>query len=212
MWLNQLSKKPFFSSIGSIWFSTVQAELRDKSFLAVFLLSTSTNNMALLAGALTSFIFTVMCSSYVGLVERHYLQEFWLPWATLGTFVLFELVLLLNFCREKDAVQPEVTQPLVEQEEEVLENKWSQDYVSSLLFVTLSEIGDNTMLATAQENTKNLSPVPILIGVLAAFTMTTLLAMFLGKNLAHCLTRRQLFCLAAILQLLFTVFHVCITS
>ena len=212
MWLNQLSKKPFFSSIGSIWFSTLQAELRDKSFLAVFLLSTSTNNMALLAGALTSFIFTVMCSSYVGLVERHYLQEFWLPWATLGTFVLFELVLLLNFCREKDVVQPEVTQPLVEQEEEVLETRWSQDYVSSLLFVTLSEIGDNTMLATARENTKNLSPVPILIGVLAAFTMTTLLAMFLGKNLAHCLTRRQLFCLAAILQLLFTVFHVCITS
>ena len=190
----------------------MQSELRDKSFLTVFVLSTSTNNMALLAGALTSLIFTSLCSSYVGLVERHYLQAYWLPWATLGTFVLFELTLLINFCTEKDTVQPEVLEPLVESEDEVLETKWTKDYVSSLVLVTLSEIGDNTMLATAKANTQNLSPVPILIGTMAAFAVTTLLAMFLGKNIAHCLSRRQLYCLAAILQLLFIGLHIWIRS
>lgn len=205
---NQHAKLPFFSTIGSIWFATMLQELRDKTFLAVIVLSTSYDNMAVLAGALTSFVFTSLSSTYLGLVEKQYLDEPWTKWVTLASFVLFEIFLLVKYLYEKDEPRPETQTPLLEeQENERLESKWTNSYLTSLLFVTLCEFGDNSMLGIARLNAGSLSPVPILIGALAAFSVSTLLALFLGKNIAHCLTQRQVYGMAAILQFIFAVLH-----
>ena len=208
---SQHPKLPFFSSIGSIWFSTVLQELRDKTFLTVIVLSTCSDNMAVLAGALTSFVFTSLSSSYLGLVEKQYLEEPWTPWVTLATFLLFGLLLFVKYLHEKDDPQPQIQTPLLDPEGDGEESKWTNTYLTTLLFVTLSEFGDNSMLGIAHLNARAVPPVPILIGALAAFSVTTLLALFLGKNISHCLTQRQVYGLATILQIVFTVLHTTIS-
>ncbi len=148
------------------FFTTAIAELFDKSQFTIFLLATKTkSHMLLLLGALTAFLFVDGVAIVFGSILTTLIPERIISLAAAVLFFYFGITSL----RKQHEEEYKAAQP-------------RSPFFTALGVVFIAEWGDKTQLTSAVFATKY-NPLLVFFAVLAAMTLLSLLAIYLGKKL-----------------------------
>ena len=153
------------------------AELGDKTQLSVISLSSSYRWQHVFVGSMLAFLAVDGVSIAVGgsllaLVPLRYVQI-----VSGVVFVIFGVVPLLR--REKN------------EDSSVVKRRSTMPLIASFSLIALMELGDKTQILTITLAAQS-SPIPVLVGMLAAFTLLTGAAVLVGAKLVSRLPMKWL--------------------
>jgi len=153
------------------------AELGDKTQLSVISLSSSYRCQHVFVGSMLAFLAVDGVSIAVGgpllaLVPLRYVQI-----VSGFVFVIFGVVPLLR--REKN------------EDSSMVKRRSTMPLIASFSLIALMELGDKTQILTIALAAQS-SPIPVLVGMLAAFTLLTGAAVLVGAKLVSRLPMKWL--------------------
>lgn len=147
------------------FFAIFLAEFLDKSQVSIILLSSRTrHHLQLFLGAMLAFLIADGVAILIGSFVTTLIPSLVLKLLTGGIFILFGIITFLR----KDKNQ--------EEKKTTVNNA----FITSFGIVFLSEWGDKTQLTAGLLATQR-NPILVLLGVMAAFTLLSLLAIYAGK-------------------------------
>jgi putative Ca2+/H+ antiporter (TMEM165/GDT1 family) len=148
------------------FFTVLVAEFLDKSQLSLILLASKTKKHGvLLLGAILAFFIVDGIAIFFGSYLTTFIPKVWINLAAAALFILFGLKTLFEKRQEKKTV-----------------GKLRSPFFSGFTLIFLSEWGDKTQLAAALFSAR-FDPLPVLLGVMAALTLLSLMAVILSRTL-----------------------------
>ncbi len=165
------------------------AELGDKTQLAAFALSSKTKKYSqLLLGIILAFVIADGLAVIFGKVITNFIPMKYIKIIAGAIFIIFGIIILKNN-KEKDK-----------------NYNLKNPFMSGFLLVLVSEMGDKTQIATGLFATK-FNPLFVFIGVIAALTLLSVMAVYLGKYIATKVDKKTISTIAGILFILIGVFY-----
>ena len=171
---------PFLAAFSFIFL----AELGDKTQLAVITLCSRHNWKAVLSGAVLSFALIDGLSVLVGRGIAEVVPLFWIQIIGGVMFIAFGLYILLHKERENESFK------LTEK---------SSGFISTLILISLAELGDKTQLAVIALAAEYAEVIMVFLGVISGFLAITIIGVLIGKGLIHLVPQRYLRLTSAIL-------------
>ena len=171
---------PFLAAFSFIFL----AELGDKTQLAVITLCSRHNWKVVLSGAMLSFALIDGLSVLVGRGIAEVVPLFWIQIIGGVMFIAFGLYILLHKERENESFK------LTEK---------SSGFISTLILISLAELGDKTQLAVIALAAEYAEVVMVFLGVISGFLAITIIGVLIGKGLIHLVPQRYLRLISAIL-------------
>ena len=171
---------PFLAAFSFIFL----AELGDKTQLAVITLCSRHNWKVVLSGAMFSFALIDGLSVLVGRGIAEVVPLFWIQIIGGVMFIAFGLYILLHKERENESFK------LTEK---------SSGFISTLILISLAELGDKTQLAVIALAAEYAEVIMIFLGVISGFLAITIIGVLIGKGLIHLVPQRYLRLISAIL-------------
>jgi len=171
---------PFLAAFSFIFL----AELGDKTQLAVITLCSRHNWKVVLSGAMLSFALIDGLSVLVGRGIAEVVPLFWIQIIGGVMFIAFGLYILLHKERENESFR------LTEK---------SSGFISTLILISLAELGDKTQLAVIALAAEYAEAVMVFLGVISGFLAITIIGVLIGKGLIHLVPQRYLRLISAIL-------------
>lgn len=148
------------------------AELGDKSQILVFLLASRTKkHLQLLIGVMLGFLIVDGFAILIGSWVVNLIPAFWLKVVT--GLIFMGLGFLMIFAKNDDQEkEPQLKTPLL----------------TGFLMILMAEWGDKTQIASALFATKY-HPFYVFIAVMAALFLLSILAVYLGRFIAHLINK-----------------------
>ena len=171
---------PFLAAFSFIFL----AELGDKTQLAVITLCSRHNWKVVLSGAMLSFALIDGLSVLVGRGIAEVVPLFWIQIIGGVMFIAFGLYILLHKERKNESFK------LTEK---------SSGFISTLILISLAELGDKTQLAVIALAAEYAEVIMIFLGVISGFLAITIIGVLIGKGLIHLVPQRYLRLISAIL-------------
>ena len=171
---------PFLAAFSFIFL----AELGDKTQLAVITLCSRHNWKVVLSGAMLSFALIDGLSVLVGRGIAEVVPLFWIQIIGGVMFIAFGLYILLHKERENESFK------LTEK---------SSGFISTLILISLAELGDKTQLAVIALAAEYAEVIMVFLGVISGFLAITIIGVLIGKGLIHLVPQRYLRLISAIL-------------
>ena len=171
---------PFLATFSFIFL----AELGDKTQLAVITLCSRHDWKVVLSGAMLSFALIDGLSVLVGRGIAEVVPLFWIQIIGGVMFIAFGLYILLHKERENESFK------LTEK---------SSGFISTLILISLAELGDKTQLAVIALAAEYAEAVMVFLGVISGFLAITIIGVLIGKGLIHLVPQRYLRLISAIL-------------
>ena len=171
---------PFLAAFSFIFL----AELGDKTQLAVITLCSRHDWKVVLSGAMLSFALIDGLSVLVGRGIAEVVPLFWIQIIGGVMFIVFGLYILLHKERENESFR------LTEK---------SSGFISTLILISLAELGDKTQLAVIALAAEYAEVVMVFLGVISGFLAITIIGVLIGKGLIHLVPQRYLRLISAIL-------------
>ena len=160
------------------------AELGDKTQLAVLCLASKTKkHLQLLLGVISAF---VIADGLAVLLGDYITQIIPINYIKIGSgiiFILFGVITLIS--HKKEEAKCDIQTP----------------FISGFWLILLSEMGDKTQIASGLFATQ-FSPVLVLIGVIAALTAMSIMAIYLGKFITTKINKKLVSIIAGTLFIL----------
>ena len=160
------------------------AELGDKTQLAVITLCSRHDWKVVLSGAMLSFALIDGLSVLVGRGIAEVVPLFWIRIIGGVMFIAFGLYILLHKERENESFK------LTEK---------SSGFISTLILISLAELGDKTQLAVIALAAEYAEAIMVFLGVISGFLAITIIGVLIGKGLIHLVPQRYLRLISAIL-------------
>ena len=171
---------PFLATFSFIFL----AELGDKTQLAVITLCSRHNWKAVLSGAMLSFALVDGLSVLVGRGIAEVVPLFWIRIIGGVMFIAFGFYILLHKERGNESFR--------------LTGK-SSGFISTLILISLAELGDKTQLAVIALAAEYAEVVMVFLGVISGFLAITIIGVLIGKGLIHLVPQRYLRLISAVL-------------
>jgi len=171
---------PFLAAFSFIFL----AELGDKTQLAVITLCSRHNWKVVLSGAMLSFTLIDGLSVLVGRGIAEVVPLFWIQIIGGVMFIAFGLYILLHKERENESFK------LTEK---------SSGFISTLILISLAELGDKTQLAVIALAAEYAEAIMVFLGVISGFLAITIIGVLIGKGLIHLVPQRYLRLVSAVL-------------
>jgi len=171
---------PFLAAFSFIFL----AELGDKTQLAVITLCSRHDWKVVLSGAMLSFALIDGLSVLVGRGIAEVVPLFWIQIIGGVMFIAFGLYILLHKERENESFK------LTEK---------SSGFISTLILISLAELGDKTQLAVIALAAEYAEVVMVFLGVISGFLAITVIGVLIGKGLIHLVPQRYLRLVSAVL-------------
>ena len=171
---------PFLAAFSFIFL----AELGDKTQLAVITLCSRHDWKVVLSGAMLSFALIDGLSVLVGRGIAEVVPLFWIQIIGGVMFIAFGLYILLHKERENESFR------LTEK---------SSGFISTLILISLAELGDKTQLAVIALAAEYAEVVMVFLGVISGFLAITIIGVLIGKGLIHLVPQRYLRLISAVL-------------
>jgi len=171
---------PFLAAFSFIFL----AELGDKTQLAVITLCSRHNWKDVLSGAVLSFALIDGLSVLVGRGIAEVMPLFWIQIIGGVMFIAFGLYILLHKERKNESFK------LTEK---------SSGFISTLILISLAELGDKTQLAVIALAAEYAEAIMVFLGVISGFLAITIIGVLIGKGLIHLVPQRYLRLISAIL-------------
>lgn len=145
------------------------AELFDKSQLSLFLLATKTrHHFQLLLGALVAFAIVDGLAIILGTFLTSLLPPNILKMAAAVLFIIFGIITFLSSNSKEDTKQVSA----------------KNAFFTTIGLILLAEMGDKTQIVTGAFATQY-PPTLVFIGIMAAFTILSIIAIYAGKLLSE---------------------------
>ena len=171
---------PFLAAFSFIFL----AELGDKTQLAVITLCSRHNWKVVLSGAMLSFALIDGLSVLVGRGIAEVAPLFWIQIIGGVMFIAFGLYILLHKERKNESFK------LTEK---------SSGFISTLILISLAELGDKTQLAVIALAAEYAEVIMVFLGVISGFLAITIIGVLIGKGLIHLVPQRYLRLVSAVL-------------
>ena len=171
---------PFLAAFSFIFL----AELGDKTQLAVITLCSRHDWKVVLSGAMLSFALIDGLSVLVGRGIAEVVPLFWIQIIGGVMFIAFGLYILLHKERGNESFK------LTEK---------SSGFISTLILISLAELGDKTQLAVIALAAEYAEAIMVFLGVISGFLAITIIGILIGKGLIHLVPQRYLRLISAIL-------------
>ena len=171
---------PFLAAFSFIFL----AELGDKTQLAVITLCSRHDWKVVLSGAMLSFALIDGLSVLVGRGIAEVVPLFWIQIIGGVMFIAFGFYILLHKERENESFR------LTEK---------SSGFISTLILISLAELGDKTQLAVIALAAEYAEVVMVFLGVISGFLAITIIGVLIGKGLIHLVPQRYLRLVSAVL-------------
>ena len=171
---------PFLAAFSFIFL----AELGDKTQLAVITLCSRHDWKVVLSGAMLSFALIDGLSVLVGRGIAEVVPLFWIQIIGGVMFIAFGLYILLHKERGNESFK------LTEK---------SSGFISTLILISLAELGDKTQLAVIALAAEYAEVIMVFLGVISGFLAITIIGVLIGKGLIHLVPQRYLRLISAIL-------------
>ena len=171
---------PFLAAFSFIFL----AELGDKTQLAVITLCSRHDWKVVLSGAMLSFALIDGLSVLVGRGIAEVVPLFWIQIIGGVMFIAFGLYILLHKERENESFK------LTEK---------SSGFISTLILISLAELGDKTQLAVIALAAEYAEAIMVFLGVISGFLAITIIGVLIGKGLIHLVPQRYLRLISAVL-------------
>ena len=171
---------PFLAAFSFIFL----AELGDKTQLAVITLCSRHDWKVVLSGAMLSFALIDGLSVLVGRGIAEVVPLFWIQIIGGVMFIAFGLYILLHKERKNESFK------LTEK---------SSGFISTLILISLAELGDKTQLAVIALAAEYAEVVMVFLGVISGFLAITIIGVLIGKGLIHLVPQRYLRLVSAVL-------------
>lgn len=167
------------------------AELGDKTQLILFSLATrSKNHFQLLLGAIIAFIIADGLAVFLGDIMSDVIPIKYVKIVASVIFVIFGIITLLRR----------------EEEEKVDKNLRRNSFVSGFIFILIAEMGDKTQVVSALFGS-NYNPYMVLLGVIAALTILSVIAISLGKLVMTRIDGRKVSIIAGVLFIVIGIIY-----
>ena len=163
-------------------------ELGDKTQLAVITLSSKYGWRSVISGAMLAFALIDGLSILAGKSISEAIPSFWIQITGGIIFIAFGLYLLLR----KEA-----------KNERLKISGKASAFVSALIFVSLTELGDKTQLAVIVLAAEYAETILIFLGVILAFLTITIIGVLIGKGIVRLVPHEHLRLISALLFICF---------
>lgn len=174
-------------AFGTAFGLTFIAELGDKTQIAILTLSARYGFLPVFLGAAVAFAVLNALAVTAGALLARYVPEAVLRYVSAGVFVVFGL---LSFRPEKE-----------EEEERTAKNP----FVTSLLVVSLMELGDKTQLSLVALTSRFKAPFFVFLGGTTALWLTSLIGALAGKGLAKVIPFKYVRWLSGVVFVAFSI-------
>ena len=145
------------------------AELFDKSQVSLFLLATKTrHHFQLLLGALVAFAIVDGLAIILGSFLTSLLPQQFLKIGAAVLFIIFGIITFLSSNNKEETKQVSA----------------KNGFVTTIGLILLAEMGDKTQIVTGAFATQY-PPILVFIGIMGAFTILSVVAIYAGKLLSE---------------------------